>query len=283
MVALGILIVVGAHGAPTIVLDVPTERFPCERVAGLSIMDHKWLVGGIRGLYLGSPDGTWKEVSKQSVRQVVASGKDSWVLYGNGSVDKANAGEDRLYYDVFHGAVKRPWVASISPTGAGLTFGGHGGWFDRIGAKPVKETYPEFLGKREVTSQLIVGGTRYVGTQDGLFVFGAKGGKRLGFGDGLADTWITDIVRHGSQVLVGTYTGGAYEIDRGKAKAIEVPNRNIRHLLNWNGMLVVGALHGTWIQHDGTWTLLSKMENTFLADINHQLVVGTVGSIRFFK
>ncbi len=274
---------VGADSAPTLVRDIPSETFPCERVSGLAVAGNKWLAGGIRGLSLGSPDGTWKNVSKQSVRQVLTSGGDAWVLYGNGSVDKLNIGADRLYYDVFQGAVKRPWAASISPLRSGLTFGGHGGWFDRVGTKPVKEIYPDILGKREVTAQCVVGSNRYVGTQDGLFLFSPKGNQRLGFGSGLADTWITDIVQYGSKVLVGTYTGGVYLVENGKAIPFEVPNRAIRHLLIWRGKLVVGSLHGAWIQHGESWTLLSKMEITFLSEIDHQLVVGTVGSVRFFK
>ncbi|MBI1332161.1 MAG: hypothetical protein GC165_04695 [Armatimonadetes bacterium] len=277
------LLALGAGRAPSLVTEIPTSQFPCERVAGLSISGRKWLAGGMRGLYIGEPNGQWKLVSDQAVRQVATNADGTWILYGNGSVDKVVVPQDRLYYDVFHGAVKRPWVSSMSSVGKGLTFGSHGGWFDRTSDKPLQESYPPAMSKQEVTCQLVLDGTRHVGTQDGLFVFAKGGEKRLGFGNGLGDTWITSMALVGSKVFVGTYTSGLYELADGVAKSVQSPSKRVRSLTQWQGNLVLGSLDGTWMLAGGEWKPLGDGETTFLTDANGQLVVGSVKSVRFFR
>ncbi len=283
MFALVLAMCMGADQAPLrLVRQMPTSEFPCARVSGLSIRGSKWLVGGMRGLYLGSPDGKWKEASKNAVRQLASSGAEDWVLYGNGSVDKLDVAKDQLVFDVFQGAVKRPWAASMSSVPGGLSFGGHGGWFDRVSGKPIRELYPSQLGQREVTAQVTLGATRYIGTQDGLFVFGPKGFKRLGFGDGFRDTWITSIAVSRGKVLVGTYTGGLVEIDGEKAQQVDAPTSKIRSLLVRKNRLFVGGLDGVWAQRPSGWQKIGNGEVTCLSEAGGELVVATVENVSLF-
>ena len=258
------------------------QELPIERISGLSVTGSKWIVGGIRGLYSGSPGGKWTKVNDQAVRQVTKVKGMTWVLYGNGAVDKLDVGRDQLYSDTLHGAVKRPWVGSMSVAGDRLLFGGQGGWFEKVGDKSLFETYPQELEKRTVTTMAVVGTEKLVGTQDGLFVFGGGKAKRFGFGQGLSDVWITSIASFGESATFGTYTGGLYSYSHGSVKKLEGPSSKIRCLSIWQDRLVVGALDGSWIARPMSWAPLTQGETTFISPDHGTLRVGTTESVSVF-
>ena len=274
----------GADSAPIkLVKEYSKQELPIERISGLSVVGSTWVVGGIRGLFIGSPGMTWKKVTDQSIRQVVTAKNEAWVLYGNGSVDKLDVAKDQLYYDVFHGAVKRPWVGSISKIGDSVCFGGSGGWFEKAGGKSLAENYPAALASKNVTCNATLGSEKLAGTQDGLFVISGGQTKRLGFGDGLSDVWITSLVQKGSSVIVGTYVGGTYSYANHKLTPLESPSKKIRNMIVWRNQLVLGTLEGSWIQNGKSWTPLTKGETTFLTMINNSLFVGTPVSVTSYN
>ncbi len=273
----------GAGSAPIKVSkEFSKQELPFERINGISMSGSKWIVGSMRGLYIGTPGADWKKISDQSIRQVITTKGEAWALYGNGSVDKLDVKNNRLYYDVLHGAVKRPWVGSISTIGEKTCFGGSGGWFEKLGEKSLAESYPEILSGKHITSVSGMATERFLGTQDGLFVSNGREVKRLGFGDGLADVWITSVVPKEKSIFVGTYNGGLYAYHDGKLQQIDTPSKKIRNLLVWRNQLVVGTLEGSWIQEGKSWTPLSKGETTFLSSVGDSLVVGTPASVTFY-
>ncbi len=284
MVSIAVALMMGADLTPIrLVEEYSRQELPFERINGISITSSKWVVGGMRGLSIGSPGSKWKSISDQAVRQLISTKRATWALYGNGSVDKLDVASDQLYYDVFHGAVKRPWAGSMSFVGETLCFGGSGGWFEKTGAKSVTETYPIELKGKNVTCVESNGPEKVVGTQDGLFISSGKQTKRLGFGDGLSDVWITSLARIGGSVVVGTYTGGLYTYTGGVLKKIDAPSQKVRSLLVWHNHLVLGTLEGTWVKTEQNWQNLMKGETTFVAPVDGQLAVGTPASVTIFK
>lgn len=272
----------GGQAPPVKLVKTYTKvELPFERVTGLSVSGGKWVVGSMRGLYIGSPSTEWKEVTGAAVRQVVTDSQSTWVVYGSGSVDKLDVKNDRMYYDVFTDAVKRPWASSMYRGSTRLLFGGLGGWFERDGQKPVREFYPTILKGKSVTTIAANGNQTFVGTQDGLIVSGRKE-KRIGFGDGLADNWITSLVPMDGSVKVGTYSGGLYSYANSKLSPIETPSQKIRSMLSWNGRLVLGTLEGCWIRSGQGWHQLTSGETTFVDSVGSSLVVGTVEAVSFF-
>lgn len=284
MVSVAIAIIMGADSAPIkLVKEFSKQELPFERINGISVTEDKWVVGSMRGLYVGTPGGEWEKISDQSIRQVVSSRGETWALYGNGSVDKMDVKSNRLYYDVLQGAVKRPWVGSISAIDNKILLGGSGGWFEKLGEKSLTESYPDQLTGKHVTSLSKAKADTLIGTQDGLFVSNGKQIKRFGFGDGLSDVWITSMIPKNNFVAVGSYNGGLYFYQDRYLIPVETPSKKIRNLLVWKSQLVVGTLEGTWIENGKKWTSLAKGENTFLSTINGSLVVGTPASITFFR
>ena len=265
------------------VVEFGKTDLPFERITGISVVGPKWVVGSMRGLYVGKPRADWKQVSTRSVRQVATKGTNTWVLYGDGSVDKLDVGSDRLYYDVFQGAVKRPWVSSISEGPRVVLFGSSGGWFERSGKKPLKECYPPVVTGKEVTSMLIAESETLVGTQDGLFSLSAKNSKRFGFGSGLADTWITSMTFANSTSVVGTYTGGIYQYANGEIHPEAAPSKKVVKLTTWKGNLVLGGMDGAWLRTGNSWQPLTTGETTFLQVLGENLFVGTPSSVTEFN
>lgn len=282
MVALGIAMLTGGQMPPVkLVMTCSKTELPFERITGLSVSGDKWVVGSMRGLYIGSPSSSWKEVTGAAVRQVVSDSRATWVLYGSGSVDKLDVKNDRMYYDVFTDAVKRPWASSVGRSQAKLMFGGFGGWFERDGQKAVAEFYPPILEGKSVTALAASGRQTYVGTQDGLVLAG-RNPKRLGFGDGLADVWITSLVALDGTLKIGTYSGGLYSLSDSKLSRIETPSDKVRSMMSWNGKLVLGTLEGCWIRSGKGWQQLTTGETTFVESVGSSLVVGTVDGVSFF-
>ena len=284
MVSLVLAGVMGADMAPLrLEKTFSKQELPIERISGLSVTGSKWIVGGIRGLFSGVPGGKWTKVNNQSVRQVTKVKGMTWVLYGNGAVDKLDVARDQLYSDTLHGAVKRPWVGSMSVAGDRLLFGGQGGWFEKVGDKSLFEMYPAELEKRTVTAMAVVGKEKLVGSQDGLFVFVNGKAKRFGFGQGLSDVWITSIASFGESATFGTYTGGLYSYSHGSVKKLEGPSSKIRCLSIWQDRLVVGALDGSWIARPISWAPLTHGETTFAGSVDGKLVIGTPESVSVFN
>ncbi|MEI7986514.1 MAG: hypothetical protein WCI55_12880 [Armatimonadota bacterium] len=284
MVSVVLAMLMGADSAPIKPEKVySSNEFPIERISGLTLTGTKWVVGGIRGLYSGTPGSRWVHVSDQAIRQVAQVHGMTWALYGNGAVDKLDVAKDQLYSDIFHGAVKRPWVGSMSVNKSQLLFGGSGGWFEKVGDKLLTERYPTELEKRNVTAMAVVGKEKLVGTQDGLFLFGSGKQKRFGFGDGLADVWVTSMASLGDSVFIGTYTGGCYAYSNGSMKKLVGPSSKIRCLSVWRGRLVLGGLDGSWIAESTTWRQLTRGETTFITALNGKLFVGTPESVSQFN
>ncbi|MEA2552650.1 MAG: hypothetical protein QOJ65_826 [Fimbriimonadaceae bacterium] len=261
---------------------ISATELPFERVHGVARSRSRWLVGGLRGLYLGAPGGDWREVSNQAVKTIVSTGNTAWVLYGNGAVDKVELDGDRLYYDVLKDAAKRPWAASIAADRASLLFGGDGGWIEKSGSAFV-EKYPVELLAKQVTAAARVGKELWLGTQDGLFHI--VGGKpaRLGFGAGMPDVWVTALMPSGNSILAGLATGGLVRVERDKVELIPTPSTRVRLLARFGGRLVLGALDGAWILEGKSWTPLCDVEPTFIGELGNELVIGTPNGLRLFK
>ena len=284
MVTLVVALLMGADTARiNLAKEFTKQELPFERINGISVLGSKWVVGSMRGLYLGSPGTKWEKVSDQSIRQVASTKAGTWVLYGNGAVDKLDVASNRLYYDVLHGAVKRPWVGSLSVNGASLCFGGSGGWFEKLGEKSLTETYPDELKGKEVTVVASDGTIKLLGTQDGLFAVGTSKTKRFGFGDGLADVWITAMAKQGNSVVIGTYSGGLYSLTDGNLKKMDAPSTKVRSLLVWRNWIVLGGLDGAWIQTGHSWNKLTISETTFLNGTAESLMIGTPSSVSVFQ
>ena len=282
MVTLAWILLTGGDGSPVKSKQFTKAELPFERITGISIKDSKWVVASMRGLSIGAPGSTWENVNKRAVRRMVSDPLFTWVLYGDGGVDKLDVASDRLYYDVFQGAVKRPWVSSISVEKGGLVFGGLGGWFVKNGNMPIRQSYPDVLKGKQVLCVEAVGSEKLVGTQDGLFVVDAKATKRLGFGAGLGDTWITSIVTLDGSVLVGTYTGGLYSYRGSKLTKVDTPSQKVVSLSVWKGNLVLGGLDGSWLRTGSKWQNLTQGETTFLQPLSKSFFVGTPACVTKF-
>ena len=283
MVSLVLAAMMGAEPAPMRPEKVySSKEFPIERISGLTLTGSQWVVGGIRGLYSGAPGNRWIHVNDQAIRQIAQVNGMTWALYGNGAVDKLDVAKDQLYSDVLLGAVKRPWVGSMSVKGNQLLFGGPGGWIEKIGDKQLAENYPAELQKQTVTSMAVVGNEKLVGTQNGLFIFGSGKVKRFGFSNGLSDVWITSMASLGDSVYIGTYAGGLYFFSHGALKKLEGPSSKIRSVSTWQSRLVLGALDGSWIATAGPWMQLTRGETTFISTVNGKLFVGTPESVSQF-
>jgi ligand-binding sensor domain-containing protein len=263
--------------------SVSIADLPVSRITGVARSGEKWLVGGLNGFFVGRPDGTWKQGSKQAVKTVFARVQDTWILYGNGGLDKVDLTNDRLYFDVLKDVAKRPWVASLSPDGSSLLLGGQGGWIERR-AGGVTETYPPELKGRPVTAMAHNGPDLWIGTQDGLYRWHAKNLQRYGFGAGMPDVWVTSLVPSSDHLVVaGLAAGGLVLVADGKVEVVSAPSKRIRSLLRWNGHLVLGALDGAWERDGEKWNRLTDGEATCLCVVGSELAIGTSSGLRFFR
>ena len=261
---------------------IPISDFPCERVTGVAREGDKWLVGGIRGLFIGKPGGKWTQATDQSVREMKTTNGGTWVLYGNGSLDKVDIAKDRLYDDLMHGFTKRPWVASFNFVGENLLLGGQGGWLER-GKDGVQNHFSTTLTAKPVTAITRVGSTVWLGTQDGLYRQDGESLTRLGFGSGLPDLWVTAIEPSQKSLVVGLASGGLARVTEGKAQSIDSPTKRVRSMLRWHGALVLGGLDGAWLRKGESWVRLTDSEATFLGQMGSELTVGAADGVHFFR
>jgi len=281
VVAIALALTIRTAGSPAVLAGVwDGASLPFARVHGLSKVGSDWLVGGLRGLSLGHA-GAWEQSSGQSVRQITEAFGGDWVLYGSGSVDKIDPKSKQLYYDVFHEAVKRPWVASMAASNGVLLCGTQGGWIERT-PKGITERYPKELGAKPVEAIARGAGATWLGTQDGLFRVSGSQVKRFGLASGLADLWITGLLPSGKDMIAGLADGGLARVSGNLATPIPSPSKKVRFLLRWNGYLVVGALDGTWIRRGDEWFRLTDGECTFLGSVDGKLAVGEPTDVRFF-
>ncbi|MBI1756801.1 MAG: hypothetical protein HYR64_06815 [Fimbriimonas ginsengisoli] len=278
--------------AATLLISAPTRPLveigvlqgaglPCARVHGIARSGSKWLVGGLQGLFLGQK-GDWKRVSQQAVRQIVKLKGDCWVLYGGGSVDKVVLSSDRLYYDVFQDGVKRPFASSLAVEGSTLLCGSLGGWFER-GPRRSMERYLKEMGRQPVTALARTPTTTWLGTQNGLFIVRRGKTTRLGLGAGLPDPWITALAPFGDSVLAGLSDGGLALCKASAVRMVSSPSKSVRSLLSWKGLLVLGALDGSWVRSGRNWFRLANSECTCLTAVGSELLVGTPTSVHRFS
>jgi len=240
-----------------------------------------YAIGGLRGLYRGKP-GSWQKVDERPVKQLVQSGGSVWALFGDGSVDKLDFDTDRLVFDVMSGRLKRPWVASLTPTASGLLCGGSGGWAEL--AKASVETYPKELEGQVVTAIARTGGTVWVGTQrKGLFAFSGGKSQRFGFAAGLPDSWVTALLPTSDGLVVAVADGGLVRISDGKVQPIPSPSKRPRLLAQFRSRLVVGGMEGCWLQDGKSWQQLSSEETTCLTAIGDKLAVGTPYKLMWWR
>lgn len=240
-----------------------------------------YAIGGLRGLYRGKP-GSWHRVDERPVKQLAESGGAVWALFGDGSVDKLDFGADRLVFDVMSGRLKRPWVASLTPTANSLLCGGSGGWAE-IG-KASLETYPKELEGQVVTAIAKTGGTVWIGTQRrGLFAFGGGKSGRFGFAAGLPDSWVTALLPTANGLVVAVADGGLVRISNGKVQPLPSPSNKPRLLAAFQGRVVVGGMEGCWIQNGQAWQPLSMEETTCLTVLDGKLAVGSPHKLQWWS
>lgn len=246
------------------------QDLPIARVHGYFEVGKQRYLAGIEGLY--RKEAQWERIDERPVREMMLSNA-VWVLYGDGSVDKLDHQEGRLYFDVMAGAAKRPWVSCLGPIGDGVGFGGNGGWMVRGPARAPKlsEFYPPELKGDVVTA--ISGGigprgiTTYVGTQKhGLFEFSKGNVKRYGFAAGLPDSWVTALSPGRGQLVVALADGGLVRIGKaGKVEPMPQPETRVRKLMSFRDGLVVGGMSGCWFGWGTSWQKLTEEETTGLA------------------
>ena len=261
---------------------IPLEAFPCGRIAGVAREGDKWLVGGIRGLYLGKPNGDWKRASNQSVREMRTGSSGTWILFGNGALDKVDIRADRLYDDLLRGVSKRPWVSSFSMDHDSLLLGGAGGWIQR-GPNGIDEHYLQELSVKPVTAITKSGSNLFLGTQDGLYCQSSKSLQRFGFASGMPDLWVTAMIPSTKGIVAGVASGGLVVVTNGKVERLTCPTERVRSLTRWKGALVVGALDGAWMRRGENWERLCETEATFLSQIGKEFVIGTPEGLRFYR
>lgn len=260
---------------------LPT-KLPVQRLHGLTVVGDTWLVGGPDGLWDGTP-GKWRKLDPRPVRQIAAIQGMTWVLFGDGSIDKLDIAKDRRYDDVLHGAVKRPWAASLA-VGDVILFGGQGGWTEKTATSMTENRPPELEGQ-VATAVLSHRGTVYVGTQrTGLWTANGASMKNVSLLEGLADTWVTSLAAVDGRVFVGTSHGGLARVEGSRAVPVPTPSVSINHLVVWRSMLVFGGNHGAWMSVSGRWLPLGppETETTGFAFVGGGLFVLTpYGAYRY--
>ncbi|HWD39428.1 MAG TPA: hypothetical protein VG944_11305 [Fimbriimonas sp.] len=263
-------------------VSLPSD-LPVQRPNGLAQIGKRFLVGGLGGLYMGTP-GHWDQVSKEPVRQLFSVGQEAWVVYGSGAVDKLAPDEDKLFPDVWYGSAQRPWSACIGSVDDTLLFGGNGGWIER--GKEVSEVYPPELDSDVVVAIAGRGSTRWVATQaSGLFRYGAGKVRRWNPGNGLTDPWVTALCLDPPRgLMVGTATEGLFALNGDEVRSLDCPTKRITRLCLWSGRLVVGAMDGAWVRHGSDWEKLPTdgEETTALTALEDgSLAVSTASGIHF--
>lgn len=269
-----------------------SQNLPFPRVRAIAKTGDQWLLGGSQGLVLGRPGERWKTVSDQSVRQILTLENESWVLYGNGSVDKLDLQDDRLFFDVLNGAVKRPQASALAQTKNGLTIGLYGGFVCKSPLNNLTETYPDLLNGQPITALCEWQGRLVLGTQSGLYVYPHQERtkqplQKYSFTQGLPDVWVTALLPLSDRLFVATASGGLVTLKDDKIEPVPCPSKRIRSLALWNGKVVVGALEGCFAQdandQSSTWQQLASEEATCLQVIDGDLYLGQPDKILIFK
>jgi hypothetical protein len=253
--------------------DIPTVR-PHGYAEGV--------IGGIDGLFLRNGNG-WQQISRDSVRQVLPLGKDVWVLYGSGAVDKLQPKLGRMAPDVLHGSVRRPWASCLAVVDKTVLMGGQGGWVEQTPSGK-SEHYIEELREDVVTAAAGRGPVRWIGTQvNGLLRFGEGPVKRWNPGLGLKDVWITALLLTPEGLWVATAGQGLFLLKGETIEPVPSPTQRPRHLALWNGHVVVGGMDGAWIRQSKQWRPLETMgEETTAILAGKRLVVCTASGIFLF-
>jgi ligand-binding sensor domain-containing protein len=259
------------------------KDLPFDRAHGLAFAGERWIVGGLRGLAIGKPGGDWKTISSEAVRQIATQGDSVWVVYGSGAVDKLEPQKDRAFYDVFHGAAKRPWASFLRVQSAGVLVGGHGGWLAKS-PSGTRETYPEIMKGQVVTAILPTTTGTWFGTQNGLFRTQGEKVERFGFAAGIPDPWITALEHLGGKLVVATASGGLVrENASGKFESLETPSKRSRSLVVVQKQLAIGTLDGAYLRQGANWKRLTEDEMTFLFVRGVELWIGSPSGVKAFR
>jgi hypothetical protein len=262
-------------------IELPSD-LPFARLHGFARASAgRWVAGGIPGLRIGSP-GKWETVSQEPVRQIARLGRDVWVLYGSGAIDKLDVANERLFYDVLHESVKRPWASCLAAAGDRLLIGTEGGWIEK--GKDLVERYPPRLSRLIVTAISATGEERWIGTQtQGLFHYNKGSLSHPGSAAVLGDPWVTAVLPVGKdKILVGTASEGLFEVSPRSCVRRESPTMKPRFINLWHGRLVIGGLDGCWVQEGNGWKRLSSDETTGLSIVDEGLWVLTpLGATRY--
>jgi len=263
------------------------ERSECElpvsRPNGLAYVAGRYVTGGLGGLWIGAP-GHWTQAAPDSIRQVVTEGESVWIVHGDGALDKILPGSDRIYPDALSGQVKRPWTSCMRTAGSKVLLGGAGGWIER--GDVAAEHYPTELDGQVVTAISSVGASVWVGTQDsGLIRFGGGAPKVWNPGNGLSDTWVTDLCHTPEGMFVATSHAGLFRIRGDSVERRDGPTQRVTKLAMWGNRLVVGGMDGAWVYTDGLWAPLdtNREETTAIEAIHGKLAVCTAAGIFFFS
>lgn len=260
--------------------SAPTQ-LPFERVHAVAQTPSQMVVGGIKGVGLGGP-GKWRIAEDRPVREMVAQGSDVWVLYGDGSVDKLQPKEDRLYYDVLKEASKRPWASTLFADKESIYFGTMGGWI--VKSKTFAEFHPKELNGQVITAICRINNDLWLGTQRaGVFRVRENKIDRFGFAAGLPDSWVTAITNLDGTPTVGCADGGVSVFKNEKFTPLPTPATKIRKLHTFRGSLVIGALDGAWIQNPNGWQKLTDQETTTISQIDKNLALGTPTGLAIWK
>jgi hypothetical protein len=254
---------------------------PTSRPNGIARVGGKYVVGGIDGLFLGTP-GHWTQASTDSIRQIRRIGEDVWVVHGDGALDKLDVNADHLYPDILTGASRRPWTACVAHANNRILCGGMGGWSER--PDPPVEHFPSELAKDVVTAIAGRDQIRWVGTeQSGVVRFGPEGRHIWNPGNGLMDTWVTSLCRSKAGLLVGTMHAGLFKIVGDAITAMASPSQRVTQVALWKGALVIGGMDGAWIQNGSAWRLLiAGEEATSIAAVDQKLAISTATGIYLF-
>ncbi|MFI5385626.1 MAG: hypothetical protein ACHQ50_05835 [Fimbriimonadales bacterium] len=267
--------------------DPLPSNIPTLRPQGIAITGSDIVLGGLSGLYVrrsvsqGSST-RWSQVSKEPVRQVLESGREAWVLYGSGAVDKLDLAQNRLVYDAINEGAKRPWTSCLASAQGMVVFGSQGGWIERV-KTDLGEHYFADINKDIVTAAAARGSIRWMGTQKaGLLRYGQGPVKLWNPGNGLTDTWVTALLLTREGLYVATAGEGLFLVKRDTIEPVASPTQRPRQLALYKGAIVVGGMDGAWIQEGSGWRpLATNGEETTAIVAGTRLVICTAAGVYF--
>jgi|GEM_PF-3151131 len=261
---------------------VPSE-LPVLRPMGIAFAGSSTVVGGLTGVYIQGRSEAWSRVSKDAVRQFLASGGDVWVLYGSGGVDKLDVAHNQLVYDAVNQGAKRPWTSCLASFDGTILFGGQGGWIERSKHGVSEHYFPE-IDQDVVMAAAGRGAVRWIGTQKtGLLRFGEGPVRQWNPGNGLADTWVTALLHAPEGLYVATSGDGLFLLRGDSIAAVESPTKRPRQLALYKGKVVVGGMDGAWILDTNGWReLATNGEETTALVAGTRLIVCTASGVYFF-